>query len=71
MLSTFVDPLGEKLDHPGATRATLIGALLIGIAILREVLHSPGLTDVDPANLERLVTRAIDELVQTSTKKAT
>lgn len=71
MLSTFVDPLGEKLDHPGATRATLIGALLIGIAIMREVLHSPGLTDVDSGHLERLVTRAIDELVQTATEKTT
>ncbi len=71
VLSTFIDPLGEKLDHPAATRATLIGALLVGIAILREVLHSPGLTDVDPGELERLVARAIDTLIQTATEETT
>lgn len=69
VLSTFVDPLGEKLDHPADTRATLIGALLIGIAILRDVLHSPGLTEVNPGDLEHLITRAIDELVQTAAEE--
>lgn len=71
VLSTFVDPLGKKLDHPADTRATLIGALLIGIAILRDVLHSPGLTEVNSADLEHLITRAIDELVQAAAQETT
>ena len=71
VLSTFVDPLGEKLNHPAGTRATLIGALLIGIVILRDVLHSPGLTEVNSGDLEHLITRAIDELVQAAAQETT
>lgn len=69
MLNTFVDPLGAKLDRPADTRATLIGSFLIGIAILRDVLHSPGLTEVDLGGLKHLITRAIDELVQTAAEE--
>ena len=64
--STFFEPLSRQLGHPADTRATLIGALLIGIAILREVLHSPGLTQPNPDDLKRLITRTIDELTQTA-----
>ncbi|MBS0246503.1 MAG: TetR family transcriptional regulator [Proteobacteria bacterium] len=71
IVNTFVEPLSRQLNHPAETRATLIGALLIGIAILREVLHSPGLTQPNPDDLKRLITRTIDELMQTTAGETT
>lgn len=59
IVSDFVVPLGARLDDPACLRAAVIGALLAGIGILRNVLGIEPLGEAAGGDLERLLESTI------------
>lgn len=55
----FVEPLGARLDDPSLLRAAVIGALLAGIGILRNVLEIEPLREAAGGDLENLLATTI------------
>lgn len=55
----FVGPLGARLDNPSLLRAAVIGALLAGIGILRNVLEIEPLREAAGGDLENLLATTI------------
>ncbi len=54
-MSEFIGPLAERLEAPGASRAALIAACLIGIRIFRDVLEVEAMNDAARPTLEPLI----------------
>lgn len=55
----FVEPLGARLDDPSLLRAAVIGALLAGIGIFRNVLEIEPLREAAGGDLETLLATTI------------
>ena len=53
--SEFIGPLAERLEAPGAAKATLIAACLFGIRIFRDVLEVEAMNDDARPDLEPLI----------------
>ena len=51
----FVGPLAARFEEPGASRAALIAACLIGIRIFRDVLEVEAMDDAARPTLEPLI----------------
>lgn len=62
IVGEFVNPLGSKLDDPAALRAAVIGSLLVGIGILRNVLDIEPLREPAGGNLENLLATTIAQI---------
>lgn len=62
--SSAVPTLATAIDAPDARlRAALVGAMLMGIASQRYLLRMPDLVDVDTDELLRLITPALQALI--------
>ncbi len=59
IVGDFVEPLGARLDDPSLLRAAVIGALLAGIGIFRNVLEIEPLREAAGGNLETLLATTI------------
>lgn len=55
ILEDFINPLSKDLDDPAEIRAALIGALLTGLGILRNVLEIKALRETAGGSLEDLL----------------
>jgi hypothetical protein len=65
--SSAVPTLSTAIDAPDARlRAALLGAMLMGIASQRYLLQMPDLADVDIDKLVRLITPALQALIDPS-----
>jgi AcrR family transcriptional regulator len=62
----FIDPLAERLKEPGAARAALIAACLVGIRIFRDVLDLEAMGDGARPRLEPLIAELFDDLLTKS-----
>lgn len=59
IVADFVEPLGARLGDPAFLRAAVIGALLAGIGILRNVLEIEPLREAAGGDLESLLATTI------------
>jgi Tetracyclin repressor-like, C-terminal domain len=65
--SSAVPTLSTAIDAPDARlRAALLGAMLMGVASQRYLLQMPDLADVDIDKLVRLITPALQALIDPS-----
>ncbi|TDP43657.1 TetR/AcrR family transcriptional regulator [Zavarzinia compransoris] len=62
MERNFLDPIRHGFGHPGAFQATMIGSLLIGLGLLRNLLRLPAATGIDDAAAEAMIRDAIRAL---------
>jgi hypothetical protein len=63
--SSAIPALSTAIDAPDARlRAALVGAMLMGIASQRYLLRMPDLVDVDIEELLRLITPAVEALIE-------
>lgn len=62
ILADFIAPLSMMTSPPSSQRGALIAAFVLGIGVLREVLHIDPLQDDEDGELEKLAARALDTL---------
>lgn len=62
LMEDFIDPLIEKRQRLSKRRAALVGALLAGVGILRDVIRAEPLQSGE-GEIEVLIARAIDGLM--------
>lgn len=62
----LIAPLAERLKEPGAARAALIAACLVGIRLFRDVLEVEALGDGARPRLEPMIAELFDDLLTRS-----
>jgi AcrR family transcriptional regulator len=62
----LVDRLARHLDPPAQRRAALIAAFLMGVGILRNVLHLEPLIEPGGGELENLIAQCLTSLMRTT-----
>lgn len=62
ILTDFIESVSKTISPPSTQRAALIAALLLGIGVLRDVLHIEPLLDSKRGKVEDLTTQALKVL---------
>lgn len=65
----FIKPLEVRLGSPAELRAAMVGALLAGVRILRDVLEVDALRQADPHDLESILASTIAHIGTISWKR--
>lgn len=68
--SQFIEPMRAGLDDPAGFRAAMIMSLLIGLSIMRNLLHLPAATEIDAAEAEALVVDAVEAIMRPADRGA-
>ncbi|MCX8999874.1 TetR family transcriptional regulator [Rhizobiaceae bacterium BDR2-2] len=67
MSDDFIAPLVAKCEGVGQQRAALVGAFLVGVGILRDVIGAESLQEGEGGTLERLISQVIAGLLDVET----
>ena len=63
LLSEFIQPIQEKLGDQSPTRSTAIMSMLIGMSMLKNMLHLPSLNGSDSTETEAQVVEALTAIM--------
>ncbi|MFD2029186.1 hypothetical protein ACFSKM_00400 [Ancylobacter dichloromethanicus] len=64
----FIEPLHRKIGDSTSSRASMIMSLLIGFSILRNLIQISAATEIDSAQAEMLIARAIEGIMSNDSR---